>query len=880
MGHDEITTKVVHAAIRGICFPNSRLRNPLLRGEAVQRYFAVGKIQGASRQDRWDALEEVLRREIIARLHAIAGKTDKSNNEKPFTPAERREWQAWEALHLWCFASPRRKQDEIAATLKIGQKTVEYRLKLACKLLAEEAWSLEGDVRRPLYSTTAGEQSARGVGEEVPPYGGETLPAEGSGNTALELLQLLQQGIREDETPPQLHRSDLNTVRGFPASTVEEYLLKRVAAWQERSLTFDRRFVDLSLWLDTTGEPGITPATRVERRYTSLESALADLSEHFIVLIGGPGAGKSTLLEHLDHETASDSVRRSEGRIPFLVRLRDMPQLPKPKATALRLWLKNQWGTRYPALPSLDSFIREGRLLLLLDGLNELPHRDLEEYAAYAKQWKKSAEQILTVHPDNRILFSCRTLDYSTPLSSPTRLVPRLEIQPLGRKRVNQFLEVHLAERAAAAWDAIEATSVLNLVRVPFNLKLLAVLVSAGEEIPSGLAGMFTGFVRGALKREVEKDNPRFDPGNVLANRDFERIGHATRWKDEWELPERGPLFPALRELALAMHESDRDSVMEHGGMNYDVAINTIAQSGAKDILAAGMALGILDRDFDTDVVSFAHQQTHSYFVAKELMKSPQADRVEREWRAARMSPQLPQLLETLHPTEPLPPLPQSGWEEPILLAVEMADDPDAYVSALSAVNLSFAGRCAIVPAIQDRLSVDFVKSLCDELMARSRDLEADLRERVDCAHALGILGDPRFELRKGPDGDFLVPPLVEIASGEYLIGDDQTLDTPISSSDGHSPQHTVELNSFFIAAFPLTVGEWDLFIKAGGYEDSRWWVTDADEKWRAGEITGPRIGMGGWQQLCTFEKILRRWRSCAAVAQCPRSSTSDGRSA
>ena len=98
----------------------------------------------------------------------------------------------------------------------------------------------------------------------------------------------------------------------------------------------------------------------------------------------------------------------------------------------------------------------------------------------------------------------------------------------------------------------------------------------------------------------------------------------------------------------------------------------------------------------------------------------------------------------------------------------------DSEVAALEAPNLSLAGRCAapaevpVPPPQRQRLQ--------QALMARSRDPEADLRARIAAARALGDLGDPRFEKRRGADGDYLLPPLVPIEGGVYPLGSDEGL--------------------------------------------------------------------------------------------------------
>ena len=57
-------------------------------------------------------------------------------------------------------------------------------------------------------------------------------------------------------------------------------------------------------------------------------------------------------------------------------------------------------------------------------------------------------------------------------------------------------------------------------MRSPYFLSLLVEQVEAAGGIPRGRAGLFTGFVRRTLRREVERDNPLFAPDSLLTERD------------------------------------------------------------------------------------------------------------------------------------------------------------------------------------------------------------------------------------------------------------------------------------------------------------------------------------------------------------------------
>ncbi|MDS4059063.1 MAG: SUMF1/EgtB/PvdO family nonheme iron enzyme, partial [Candidatus Contendobacter sp.] len=168
--------------------------------------------------------------------------------------------------------------------------------------------------------------------------------------------------------------------------------------------------------------------------------------------------------------------------------------------------------------------------------------------------------------------------------------------------------------------------------------------------------------------------------------------------------------------------------------------------------------------------------------------------------------------------------------EETAVLAAAMADRPDAFVADLMAANLALAGRCAAQPDVQVSESVK--DRIRQALIERTRDPAADLRARIAAGLALGELGDPRLQRCQGPHGDYLLPPLVSIPGGAYSIGSDEGL------YDEEAPIHAVNLQPFQLGQFPVTNAEYALFVKAGGYEDERWWETDAARAWQRGEST------------------------------------------
>jgi formylglycine-generating enzyme required for sulfatase activity len=136
--------------------------------------------------------------------------------------------------------------------------------------------------------------------------------------------------------------------------------------------------------------------------------------------------------------------------------------------------------------------------------------------------------------------------------------------------------------------------------------------------------------------------------------------------------------------------------------------------------------------------------------------------------------------------------------------------------------------------------------------VTRSRDPHADLRARIDAALALGRLGDPRFEPHTGPDGAYLLPPIIHLPAGSYPIGSDEVYQAIGKTFDDNAPAHQVALASFSLGAYPVTNAEYRCFIDAGGYSDERWWDTAAAREWRRGVGTarGERLMYRYWARV------------------------------
>jgi len=651
--------------------------------------------------------------------------------------------------------------------------------------------------------------------------------------------------------PPQAARG----AAGHPTPLIEtaaqalyDYRQSLLHALSERQV--DTRFVRLRL-LDMVRSEHALQFQEREKDYTDLRDVLAEIPERAMVLLGAPGCGKSTLLRRLQLDDARQRMADESDRVSLFVSLGAYPLDKDPAKDAPRPldWLEAQWHRQAPGLPDLAVLLDQRRVLLLLDALNEMPHRDPDDFRARVEQWRCFLRDDFP--PGNRAVFSCRRLDYSEILSVKDDLdVRQVRVQPMTPEQIEQFLRLYAPDDAAGAWAEIRGNErLLDLYSTPYFLKLLSDQLDADASVASEPAALFTGFVRRALEREIIGKNPMFVGDGVLHARDRERIA-GREWSDAHDLPMRGPLISRLQALAYAMQERSGGSEGKQVMVTLDEALAHLNHARAEDLLKAGAQLAVLDEERRTDQVRFFHQLLQEYFAARQLaaQPAPAAELARSEWRADRIKPSLADKLLTLQDFEPLPPPDPSGWEETTVLAASMAADPDAFVRSLVEANLELAARCAAALRATNRARRETVTMLQTRLLARSRDPAADLRARIAAARALGDLGDPRFERCAGPHGDHLRPPLVAIEAATYRVGSDEGLYAD------EAPAHEVALAAFAIGRFPVTNAEWRLFLDAGGYQNERWWHTEAARRWQRGEgiADGPR------QQARDFRKTVR----------------------
>lgn len=160
----------------------------------------------------------------------------------------------------------------------------------------------------------------------------------------------------------------------------------------------------------------------------------SDLRRRGLILLGDPGSGKTTHLKQVLLKVKRDgpqSIWLPAGTIPVYLSLRDirahdacLPDLIQQELRGPALAMEPDFGQR---------LCKRGKLLLLLDGLDEVANTD--ERALLAR-WIEDARVDL---PDSYFLVSSRYAGYTEPVELDSRFL-ELHLRPLDDHQMKAFV--------------------------------------------------------------------------------------------------------------------------------------------------------------------------------------------------------------------------------------------------------------------------------------------------------------------------------------------------------------------------------------------------------------------------------------------------------
>jgi len=348
-----------------------------------------------------------------------------------------------------------------------------------------------------------------------------------------------------------------------------------------------------------------------ERReqFAVLEGLRKYATDH-VLLVGKPGSGKSTSLQRLLWEEARhclEAIEEGKSEIPPIPILIELRGLKGSVLAAIQEKLK--WWL-YLDETTLIAFLRDRRLFVFLDGLNELPNE---------QAWQ-AVDDFRQVCVDLKLSLIITTRELGSGLVQGN--VKKLEMLPLTEPQMQEFVRKRLPETGGELWRQIQG-KLRELAETPLLLKMLCDVFEQNGEIPKNRGDLFRKEFARRYKefkperlRNVSEDSRRFafDLLTYLAFRMVQGEPHIDSSK------------PSASWIAIPKTEAEKILATFLAGDRTPTLEDT---TKAKEWLEDLVEWHLLQIASDPTQIEFHHQLFQEYYAAEWL--APQLEKLSDE---------------------------------------------------------------------------------------------------------------------------------------------------------------------------------------------------------------------------------------------------------
>ncbi len=337
-----------------------------------------------------------------------------------------------------------------------------------------------------------------------------------------------------------------------------------------------------------------SPELRSEEREKTERLPVLDgirkYADDHVLLVGRPGSGKSTALIKLVLDVADQTLKDGHGQIPILVELR---YWQTSVIERIQAFLNRHDPSLSLEEAALSALLRQGRFLLLIDGLNELPS---DEARTQLSSFRRD-------YPQAPMIFTTRDLG----LGGDLGIEKKLEMQPLTEAQMKSFIRAYVPDQAEAMLRQL-SDRLREFGQTPLLLWMLCEVFqrSPNRQMPTNLAEVFRAFTTMYEDSSVRKHEVALLKGDVRP------LSDRRLWKD------------ALKALAALMMQGETP-------VDFRVAIHrTEAERElgkifanekfpVRDILDDLLKYHLL-QNRTTDQLEFRHQLIQEYYAAEHLL--------------------------------------------------------------------------------------------------------------------------------------------------------------------------------------------------------------------------------------------------------------------
>jgi len=260
--------------------------------------------------------------------------------------------------------------------------------------------------------------------------------------------------------------------------------------------------------------------------------------KQYLMVLGGPGAGKSTFLQRMGLEALKGKQGKFQHAcIPVFI------ELKKFNTGEINIEKEIAEEFRICGFPSHEEFtataLEQGKLLILLDGLDEVPTERMNEAIV-------QIQNFVDLHDQNRFITSCRVAAYRHNF----RRFSDVAMADFDDAQIEKFISNWFRSEPQTGQDCWkklnneEHKSAKELTQTPLLLTLVCLLYQRSRKLPTNRATLYERALRVLLEEwAAEKGIPHEDLYKGLDTKRKEmmlsEIAHEAFQKNRLFLPRR-----------------------------------------------------------------------------------------------------------------------------------------------------------------------------------------------------------------------------------------------------------------------------------------------------------------------------------------------------
>ena len=340
-------------------------------------------------------------------------------------------------------------------------------------------------------------------------------------------------------------------------------------------------------------------------------------NQHKLMLLGKPGAGKTTFLQHLALQCIRGNFKAD--CVPVFIVLRTFAVQAKECQDFSLLGYLQRFGNNYNlALEQITILLQQGKILILLDGLDEIPQQ-------YEQEIFQQIQQFAQLYYQNSLIITCRIAGQQYRFNgftyveladfNPTQVeifakrwfVATANNSEIGLTKANQFLE-QLHHRANQP--------IRELVTTPILLNLICSVFQERLSFPSKRSRLYQEgldilLVRWDRSRGIDRDRAYYNLSLPNKIQLLSQIA-AVNFEQGNYFFEKSQLLQTIANYLTTLPDSHNDP-------------ETLRLDSEAILRAIEVQHGLLV-ERARGIYSFSHLTFQEYLTARKIVSSPNAE--------------------------------------------------------------------------------------------------------------------------------------------------------------------------------------------------------------------------------------------------------------